>query len=165
MSDEAIKEGLNRIPYGFYALTSRNDKGEDHNAMVFNWFSQVSFTPRLVAIGLQKTCHTHGLITESGVFAVNLFKKGDEDSMMPFTKGRSKKPDKMAGVAFDLSPEVGCPILPGTAVYLECKVRKIVDMGSGHDILVGEVINAGVIKAGSVDETLTLPHIGWSYAG
>jgi hypothetical protein len=35
MSDEAIKDALNRMPYGFYSITSRS--GDDVNAMVANW--------------------------------------------------------------------------------------------------------------------------------
>jgi len=51
-----IKSVLRRMPYGFYAVTSKSD--EDVNAMVANWISQVSFEPRLVALGLKKT-HLH----------------------------------------------------------------------------------------------------------
>ena len=53
MSDDSIKDALRLVPYGFYAITSRN--GDDMNAMVANWVSQVSFDPRLVAVGLQKS--------------------------------------------------------------------------------------------------------------
>ena len=51
MSDDSIKDALNLMPYGFYSITSRN--GDDVNIMVANWVSQVSFEPRLVAIGLE----------------------------------------------------------------------------------------------------------------
>lgn len=165
MSKDAIKDTLKRIPYGFYSLTSRNSSGDDVNAMVFNWFSQMSFSPRLVAIGLQKTCYSHGLIADGGVFCVNIFLEEDQEAMMPYTKGRSKKPDKMENAEFTLSPKVACPVLSGTAAYLECKVVKIVDIGGDHDIVVGEVVNAVTLKEGDVGDTLTLPAIGWSYAG
>lgn len=165
MSEDAIKEALKRIPYGFYSLTSRNENGDDVNAMVFNWFSQMSFSPRLVAVGLQKTCYSHGLVEDAGVFCVNIFNEGDQEAMMPFTKGRSKNPDKMKDAEYELSPEVGCPVLAGTAAYLECRVVQMVDLDADHDILVGEVINAAILKEGEVSDTLTLPDIGWSYAG
>lgn len=165
MSEDAITEVLKRIPYGFYSLTSRSSDGDDVNAMVFNWFSQVSFTPQLVAIGLQKTSYTHGLIEDSDVFVVNVFNQEDQDALTPFTKGREKNPDKMAEASFELSPELGCPILAGAAAYLECRVAELLDIGGDHDILVGEVVNAGVIKPGEVEDTLTLPDLGWSYAG
>ena len=71
MADDPIKEFLQRMPYGFYAITSRSD--EDVNAMVANWITQVSFEPRLVAVGLQKKAHSHVVIEDGGVFALNLF--------------------------------------------------------------------------------------------
>ena len=163
MPDDPIKEVLNRIPYGFYSLTSRFK--DDTNAMVFNWFSQVSFSPRLVAVGLAKKAYTYELINKSGVFAVNIFNKEDQDTLTLFSKARAKRPDKMENAVYTPGPETGCPILEGVAAYLECKVVQMVDTGGDHDILVGEVINAGILKPGDVNDTLSLPHVGWSYAG
>ncbi len=56
-------------------------------------------------------------------------------------------------------------MLAAAAAYLECKVMKMVDVGGDHDILAGEVIGGGINKERDVTDTLTLPHIGWSYAG
>jgi flavin reductase (DIM6/NTAB) family NADH-FMN oxidoreductase RutF len=163
MSDDPIKEALNRIPYGFYALTSRNE--DDVNAMVINWAMQASFSPRLVAIGLQKKAYSHGVISEGGVFAINIFNAGDQEAMMGFTKGRARNPEKMAQANYTPGKETGCPVLDGAAAYLECKLVQMVDVGGDHDILVGEVIGAEILKEGNVADTLTLPHVGWSYAG
>jgi flavin reductase (DIM6/NTAB) family NADH-FMN oxidoreductase RutF len=59
----------------------------------------------------------------------------------------------------------GCPIIEGTAAYIECKVVDLIDVGGDHDILIGEAIGAGVLKPGEAADTLTLPDVGWSYAG
>lgn len=163
MSDDPIKEALNRMPYGFYAITSRSD--DDANAMVANWVMQASFTPRLIALGLATKSHSHGLISEGGLFAINLFNKDDQEAMMPFTKARAKRPEKMAEASFSPAPETGCPVLEGAAAYIECKVVQIIDIGGDHDIVVGEAIAAGILKPGTVADTLTLPYVGWSYAG
>jgi len=163
MSDDPIKEALNRIPYGFYSLTSHFE--DDANAMVFNWFSQVSFSPRLVAVGLAKKAYTYELINKSGIFAVNIFNKEDQDTLTLFSKARAKQPDKMKNAVYTPGPRTGCPILEGAAAYLECKIVQMVDAGGDHDILVGEVINAGILKPGDVNDTLSLPYVGWSYAG
>lgn len=163
MSDDAIKEALNRMPYGFYSITSRS--GDIVNAMVANWVMQASFSPRLVAVGLAKKAYSYEVISEGGVFAVNIFNKDDQEAMMPFTKARAKKPEKMEEASYTAAPETGCPVLDGAAAYVECKVVQMVDVGGDHDILVGEVIGGDVMKEGDVDDTLTLPHVGWSYAG
>ncbi len=163
MSDNSIRDALKLMPYGFYAISSRNN--DDVNVMVANWITQASFEPRLVAIGLQKSSYTHGVISEGGVFAINIFRKEDQDALMPFTKGRSKNPDKMKSANYTEAPETGCPILEGAAAYLEFKVADLIDVGGDHDILVGEVIGAGILKEAKTGDILTLPDLGWSYAG
>lgn len=84
---------------------------------------------------------------------------------MPFTKARAKRPDKMDNADWTPGPATGCPILAGAAAFIECRMAQLVDIGGDHDLLVGEVVNAGILKPGEVTDTLTLPHVGWSYAG
>ncbi|HUF37661.1 MAG TPA: flavin reductase family protein [Anaerolineales bacterium] len=161
---DPIKDALRMIPYGFYSITTSDGEGEV-NIMVANWLSQVSFTPRLVALGLQKTSYSHGLVEKGRVFAVNLFRKEDDRIIKRFTKSRERNPDKVSEAEFTLSPTVGCPVIAGAAAVLEVKVREIVDAGGDHDVVIGEVVNAEVFKPGDCAETLTLMDLGWSYAG
>ena len=95
MTKNQVKDVLKMMPYGIYSVTSKY--GDKKNAMVANWITQVSFDPRFIAIAVQKTSFTHGLIEKGKVFAINIFNKADIDSIKPFTKGRSKNPDKMKG--------------------------------------------------------------------
>lgn len=163
MSDDAAKDALEMMPYGFYSITSRDDN--EVNIMVANWVVQSSFEPRLITLALQKTAYSHDLIESGKVFAVNIFNKADAEAIKPFTKSRNKNPDKVKEAEYSPGPETGCPILEDAAAYLECKVLKIVDVGGDHDLVVGEVVGAGVRKPGDAAESLTLPDIGWSYAG
>ncbi|MFN2224589.1 MAG: flavin reductase family protein [Chloroflexota bacterium] len=163
MSDNSIKDALRMMPYGFYSITSRN--GDVVNAMVANWISQVSYEPRLVALALQKTSYTHGLVEEGGVFAINIFLKEDQEIIMPFCKSRAKFANKMEEASYSAAPETGCPILDGAAAYVEFKVAQIIDIGGDHDIVVGEPVGAKVLKEAEAGDVLTLPHLGWSYAG
>lgn len=163
MSDDTIKDALRMMPYGFYSITSRN--GDDVNIMVANWVSQVSFEPRLVALGLQKTSYTHGVIEQGRVFAINIFRAEDSEIIMPFCKSRAKFPNKVAEAMFTPAPQTGCPVLEGAAAYIEFKVTQIVDTGGDHDIVVGEPVGAEILKLSEAGDVLSLPHLGWSYAG
>ena len=163
MSDDDLKTALNMMPYGFYAITSRS--GEDVNAMSANWLTQATFEPRLLVLALQKTSYTHGLIEASRAFAVNILRAEDEERIKPFTKSRSKNPDKMKDAHYAPAPETGCPMLEGAAAVIECRVQQIIDTGGDHDLVVGEVVGAQVFKPGEMDDSLTLMDIGWSYAG
>lgn len=163
MSDDPIKDALEMMPYGFYSITSRH--GDDVNAMVANWLTQVSFDPRMVVLGIQKDCYSRGLIGQGMVFAVNIFNKNDVELIKPFTKGRAKNPEKMVDAKYTPAPETGCPILYGAAAYFECRVVAIHNDGGDHDIVVGEVAGAAVFKEGKASESLSLLDLGWSYAG
>jgi len=163
MSDDKIKDALRMMPYGFYAFTTKN--GDEVNAMVVNWVSQMSYEPRLVAVGIAKSAYSHGLVKEGEVFGLNLFLAEDKEAIMGVTKGREKNPDKMEENDYTTAPETGVPVLEGSAAYIECKVTQIIDVGGDHDIVVGEAINADVMKEAEASEVLSLPKIGWSYAG
>ena len=163
MTENAIPDALKMIPYGFYALTSRD--GDDQNVMVLNWFSQVSFEPQHVAMGLQNTAYSYGLIEKSGKFVVNIMNKEDADALKPFTKSREKNPEKFESANTSEAPVTGLPVLDEAAAYLECEVVEMVDTGSGHSVVVGKVVGGGVRKPGKAEETLTLLDLGWSYAG
>ena len=163
MAEEQIKAALKMMPYGFYAFTTKN--GDDVNAMVVNWVSQMSYEPRLLAVGIQKSCYSRGLVEAGGVFGLNLFLQADSDSIMGVTSGRARKPEKMDEAKYSAAPATGVPVLAGSAAIIECKVAQIVDVGGDHDIVVGEAINAEVMKEGGPPDVLSLTELGWSYAG
>jgi flavin reductase (DIM6/NTAB) family NADH-FMN oxidoreductase RutF len=56
-------------------------------------------------------------------------------------------------------------VLEGAAAVIECRVVHLLDTGGDHDLLVGEVVNALILKEGNADTTLTLPDLKWNYAG
>ena len=163
MSDDKIKDALRMMPYGFYAFTT--NKGDEVNAMVVNWVSQMSYAPRLLAVGIQKSCYSRGLLDVGGAFGLNLFLQADSDAIMGVTSGRAKKPEKMDNAVYSGAPETGVPVLAGAAAFIECRVTQIIDVGGDHDIIVGEAINADVMKEGGPPDVLSLTQLGWSYAG
>ncbi|MCY4465949.1 MAG: flavin reductase family protein [Chloroflexi bacterium] len=163
MAEDKIKDALKMMPYGFYAFTTKD--GADVNAMVVNWVSQMSYAPRLLAVGIQKSCYSRGLVEAGGVFGLNLFLQADSDAIMSVTSGRARKPDKMDDADYSAAPETGVPVLAGAAAYIECKLTQIVDVGGDHDIVVGEAIHADVMKEGAPPDVLSLTELGWSYAG
>ena len=163
MTTQDISKALNMIPYGFHALTSR--AGADRNVMVLNWLTQVSFEPHHLVIGLQNKSYTMGLVQKSRKFAVNLFRKEDANVVKAFSKSREKNPAKFESANFTDGPETGVPVLDEAAAYLECEVEEIFDTGSGHSVVVARIVGGGVRKESEATEMLTLPHLGWSYAG
>ncbi|HKJ26546.1 MAG TPA: flavin reductase family protein [Anaerolineales bacterium] len=163
MDENQVSNALNMIPYGFYAVTSR--AGDDRNVMVLNWLTQVSFEPQHIAIGLQNTSYTMGLVEKSKKFAVNIFHKDDEDVIKNFTKSRKKTPDKFEKANYSDGPATGVPLLDEAAGHLECEVVEIMDTGAGHSVVIAKVVGGDAQKEMEAAETLTLPDLGWSYSG
>jgi flavin reductase (DIM6/NTAB) family NADH-FMN oxidoreductase RutF len=163
MTEQNIPDPLNAIPYGFYAVTSRD--GEDRNVMVLNWLTQVSFEPQHIVIGLQNSAYTMGLVKKSKVFGVNLFLKEDASVIKQFTKSRKKDPEKFEKVNYTDGAVTGVPILDEAVAYLECEVVQIMDTGAGHSVVTAKVVGGGMRKEAEAADILTLPHLGWGYGG
>lgn len=163
MSENKSSDALKLIPYGFYALTTRD--GDDRNAMVLNWFTQVSFEPQHVVVGLQNTAYSMKLIQNSKKFMINIFHRDDADAIKSFTKSREKNPDKFKDARYSDGPVTGVPVLDEAAAYLELEVVEIFDTGAGHSAVIAKVVGGDVRKEFKADETLSLPQLGWSYAG
>jgi flavin reductase (DIM6/NTAB) family NADH-FMN oxidoreductase RutF len=132
--DEAFKA----IHNGVFVITTRD--GDRVNGMTAAWVMRTSFDPPLVAVSVGTSRYSHGLIRESGVFAVNVLSEGQvaEGKLFGFRSGRNT--DKFEGLEYG-SGATGSPILKDIAAYLDCRVVGSIDTGD-HTIFVGEVVDS-----------------------
>lgn len=138
--DKLRRRVLWSFPYGLYVLGSRD--GERRNAMTINWVTQVSFEPKLVAVGVEKTAFTHELVSAGGAFSVNTIAREDRAIVRKFTKPVEVDTEAMTLNGFAFHDGVtGVPILDGAPAYVDCEVRQAVDCG-GHTLFIGEVVDA-----------------------
>jgi flavin reductase (DIM6/NTAB) family NADH-FMN oxidoreductase RutF len=129
------------FPSGLYVLGSR--AGDERNLMTINWVTQVSFEPKLVGVGIEKTAVTHRLVAEGGVFTVNTIAREDRTIVRKFTKPAEWDAAASTLNGFAVHEGVtGAPILDQAPAFVECEVRNPVDVG-GHTFFIGEVIDAG----------------------
>jgi flavin reductase (DIM6/NTAB) family NADH-FMN oxidoreductase RutF len=132
------------MPYGLYVVGSR--AGERRNLMTLNFATQVSFDPKLVGIGVEKTALTHELIAEGGSFVVNTVSREDRAIVRKFTKPVEAGPDgTLNGFAVHDSP-TGAPVLDQAVAWIDCEVRNPVDCG-GHTFFIGEVVDCAFQQA------------------
>lgn len=165
MSD-SLRVTLSMMPYGIYILTTHHE--DDDNAMVANWITQVSFTPRLISAGIQTTSYSYGLIEASRVFTINMFRKDDGDKLRPFYRSRKSHPEKMQEATYTAAPKTGCPIVEGAAAYIEVEVKDIIDVGGDHNLVIGTPINGTVVKRPRLDgaqDIYTLVDANMNYSG
>lgn len=160
MDDNAKKTALRMIPYGLYVLTSEAKDGRVAAATV-NWVTQASFAPPLVAVGVKADSGAHGIIKESGSFALNVLGKQQQGQAFAFFKSLEREGNSIGNESFR-SGATGAPILDSTPAFFECKLVDTVEKGD-HSIFVGEVVEAGVrgeITGRPDDVTLLLKDLG-----
>lgn len=160
--DKLRRRVLWSLPYGLYVLGSRD--GDRRNGMTINWVSQVSFEPKLVGVGIEKTAFTHALVEARGVFSVCTVARDDRAIVRKFTKPVEVDLAAMTLNGFPFHDGVtGAPILDQAPAYVDCEVRQAVDCG-GHTFFIGEVVDAAFQHAEET-EVLRMEDTRMSYGG
>ncbi len=160
MDDQTKKVALRMIPYGLFIVSTR--RGQEVNAFATNWLSQASFKPPLVMMAVKGDSTSHGMIKESGVFAVNVLAKGQKEMAQQFFRPVERVGNKFGSEPFEISKMTGCPILLNTIGSFECKVVDRIERGD-HTVFVGEVVEASVRAKDT--EPMLLRETGWWYGG
>ena len=104
----------------------------------------------LASISVRPERYSHGLICESGVFAVNLPTESLVRAVDWCGVRSGRDYDKFAEMGLHAeagSVLTGCPVLAESPLSLECRVTQRIPLGS-HDLFLAEV------KAVDVDESL-----------
>jgi len=152
------------MPSGLYVVGS-TDKGERRNGMTLNWATQVSFDPKWLGIGVERGALTHELIAASGVFSLCLIDREDRAIVRKFTK--PVEVDLAArtlnGFAYLDGPVTGAPVLAQAVAYLECEVRRPVEVGN-HTLFLGEIVNTAFLKDEDT-EVLRMEDTRMNYGG
>ena len=144
MEDELDPRALWSCSYGLYIVTSRHEGKA--NGQIANTVIQVTAEPPRIAVAINKDNYTHGLISDSGVFAVAVL---SNTTPMPFI-GRfgfrtGSEVDKLSGVEQE-EGVTGCPVVTENAVSVfEGKVKDKVDAGT-HTVFIADVVSGRVVS-------------------
>ena len=159
MDLQAKKVALRKIPHGVYIVGVKD--GAQINAFTATWFTQVSFTPPLVALGIKRDSHSFEMIKQGKVFSVNLLGKDQKPVAEHFVKPATVVGEKLKDIRHRFGI-TGAPILEEAIAYVECELREIANELGDHAVVIGEVVEAGVRKD---EPALTLMDTGWHYGG
>jgi flavin reductase (DIM6/NTAB) family NADH-FMN oxidoreductase RutF len=160
MDPQEKKVALRAITYGLYVLTARN--GDVFGAAGVNWLTQVAFEPPLVAVAVKTDNDSHGLIVDTGKFAVNVLGEDQLDVAKAFFRSTKAEDGKLNGYAYEDGPVTGSPLLVDLPYWWEATVTDTVMRGD-HTVFVAEVVSAGVRNADAVP--LNLRSTGMNYGG
>lgn len=160
--DRLRRRVLWSLPYGLYIVGSA--AGDERNAMALNWATQLSFSPKLIGIGVEDTALTHRLIETSGVFTLCTVARHDRAIIRKFTKpvDVDLTESTMNGFPFHLGV-TGAPILDQAVSFLDCEVRDRMTFGN-HTFFVGEVVDAN-FQADEETEVLRMEDTRMNYGG
>jgi len=116
--------------------------GDQLHGMTANAVSSLSLDPVLVLICVDKTTHTHRVLTDGGVFTVNILGEHQEKLSRIFAKKSEPEAGTLRGQPFRIG-ESGAPILADCLAFVECRVANVFD-GGDHSIFLGRVVSEGV---------------------
>lgn len=141
MDNDAKKHALRLVPYGLYLAGSRHADGHTAVSLV-SWFTQTSFTPPLVVLGMHKEGEAFRGAKETGVLAVSLLGAHQKDIVKAFFKHVTVENLKAAGHDVCLGAN-GCPILPALPAALELTLVEARELGD-HATCIFEITQAYV---------------------
>ena len=150
------KKALNTLTYGLFVLTAK--EGEKDNGCIINTAQMLTSDPTRVAIFVNQSNYTNGMIKRTGVFNVSVLERGTPFAVFKhFGFSSGKDVDKFSERVYPRSENGLCYIYENSNAYLSCKVVGSHDYGT-HTIFIGEVTEGKVLsdkKSLSYEQYLT----------
>jgi flavin reductase (DIM6/NTAB) family NADH-FMN oxidoreductase RutF len=131
------------INHGPTVLVSSSHNGK-HNVMAAAWNMGLDFSPPKVAVVIDKSTFTRGLIEASGAFALNVPTQQLAQATTAVGSSSGKDVDKFAqeNLRYFNAEKIAAPLVEGCAAWLECKVIAEPEMARKYDLFLGEVVAA-----------------------
>ncbi len=122
---------------------------EKSNILTIAWTGITNTIPPMTYISVRPQRYSYGIIRESGEFVINLTTSSLIRSADYCGIYTGAKVDKFAkcGLTKEKASEVQCPLIAQSPLSVECKVTKIIPLGS-HDMFMADIV------AVDVDESL-----------
>jgi flavin reductase (DIM6/NTAB) family NADH-FMN oxidoreductase RutF len=132
-----FKAAMRRVPTGVTIVTTLlDDKAKGFTA---NAFSSVSATPPMILICVNREARSHPVISQAGIFCVNVLRLEEQAIAERFAGGKHENPFVEISWSRDAT---GAPVLANALAYFDCDVAEEHTVGS-HTIFVGSVRACG----------------------
>jgi len=142
----ALPKAYRLLNHGPTVLVSAAHGGR-RNVMAAAWAMPLDFDPPKVAVVIDKSTFTRGLVEASGHFVLNVPCRAFADASFTVgsVSGRDMgDEDKFTrfGLASFAGRVVGAPLLEGCVAWLECRLLPEPQNQQRHDLFIGEVLAA-----------------------
>ena len=136
---DLFRRVMSHFATGVTIVTTR--AGEEIHGLTVNSFCSVSLEPPLVLVCVDQKAHSHDLILQDHIFAVNILHASQEALARRFAINNLPAGERFAGIKFH--PEItGAPVLQESLGWLDCRLVAA-HAGGDHTIFVGEVLALG----------------------
>jgi flavin reductase (DIM6/NTAB) family NADH-FMN oxidoreductase RutF len=154
-----IAIAMANLSTGIYVLTV-ND-GTHRHGMSSSWVVQVSGEPPLFMAAVDNHHFSRAMVTSAGAFGFNIVGRRGNELEDYFYSARSRKPDNLEGLAYELSPNLKMPWLDLAMISIEARVIDS-HIAGDHTMFIAEI--AGV-RIGDEDKPLTSLDLEYVYVG
>jgi flavin reductase (DIM6/NTAB) family NADH-FMN oxidoreductase RutF len=161
MLDGAVRSRISRplslIPQSLFIMTSAHETRMA--SMLVSFVQQASFDPPMVMVSLKKGRSIVPLIHGSRSFALNQIAADDRLVIRKYTM-QSDGDDPLQTLE-TVRKVTGSPILARTVAFMDCQLVRHLDVESDHDIYIGLIREAGMLREAEID--VHLREDGFSY--
>lgn len=125
-------------------VTCRDKKGND-NAITIAWAGTICSDPVMLSISVRKERYSYAIIKETKEFVVNLTTVAltRATDYCGVKSGRDVDKFKEMHLTKCDSKVVKAPGIAESPVNLECKVKKVIELGT-HDMFIAEVVSTDI---------------------
>src|ERR1039457_454401 len=122
------------FPRPVLLVTTRDGQGKD-NIITISWAGVACTTPPMVTVSVRKSRHSHGTISATKEFVVNIptSKQIEAVELCGTTSGRDSDKFAVLGLGKYPSAVVAALLIAECPINLECQDRHILPLGS-HDL-------------------------------
>lgn len=138
-------QALGRVPTGLYIITAENNG--QRAGFLASWVCQAGFSPPAVTVAVKQDRPIMRQMSRFAHFAVNLLGKDDQAIMGRFARGFDIGQDPFAGSQIERTDN-NTPYLPDALGFLECRVLRVLEPSTEHNIIAAEVIGGRMLKEG-----------------
>ena len=143
MSKVTVKAIRPVYPTPAALITSISEDGVPNIITLGEVFNVSLGKPPIAGIAIRKATYSHGLITKTGEFCINLPTTAliEQTDFCGSVSGRDCDKFAESGLTAVTAARISPPLIEECPVNLECKVLSIQEVGD-HDLFLGEVLEA-----------------------
>ncbi len=123
-------------------MVSCGSSPEDYNIITIAWTGTICSEPAMCYISVRKNRHSYDIIKKTGEFVINLttHNLAYATDWCGVKSGRDFDKFKEMNLTPGTSKKISAPTIEESPLSIECKVTKIVELGS-HDMFIAKVVN------------------------